>query len=91
MAHTLRDKNRLLVRVRRMKGQVEAIERSLQADHECTAILQQIAAVRGAANSLMSDIFEEHLREHLGPRSGSVAQRERDLRDVAQILKRYLR
>jgi DNA-binding FrmR family transcriptional regulator len=91
MGHTLREKDRLLARIRRMKGQVEAVERALTADHECTAILQQIAAVRGAANSLMSDVFEEHIREHLGPRSGSVSQRERDLKEVARIVKRYLR
>ena len=91
MTHTLRDKNRLLVRVRRMKGQVEALERALEEDRGCTHVLQQIAAVRGAANGLMSDVFEEHLREHLGPKSGSVAQRERHLKEVADVIKRYLR
>ncbi len=91
MAHTLRDKPRLLARVRRMQGQVAALERALQDDKECTAILQQIAAVRGAATGLMSDVFGEHLREHLGPRSGSVTQRERDLKEVARIVKSYLR
>jgi DNA-binding FrmR family transcriptional regulator len=91
MGHTLRDKDRLLVRVRRIKGQVEAVERALTADADCTAILQQIAAIRGASNALMTDVFEEHLREHLGPRSGSVAQRERDLKEVAAVVKRYLR
>ncbi len=45
----------------------------------------------GAANGLMSDVLEEHLREHLGPQSGSVAQRERDLLEVGQIFRRYLR
>jgi len=53
--------------------------------------LQQIAAVRGAANGLMSDVLEEHLREHLGPQAGSVTQRERDLVEVGQIVRRYLR
>ena len=91
MAHTLRDKDRLLARVRRMKGQVEALERALQQDRDCVHVLQQTAAVRGAASGFMSDVFEEHLREHLGPKSGSVAERERHLKDVAEIIKRYLR
>lgn len=91
MAHTLRERDRLLARVRRMKGQVEALERALEKDRDCAAILQQIAAVRGAANGLMSDVFEEHLREHLGPKSGSVMERERHLKEVAEIIKRYLR
>lgn len=91
MAHLLRNKSRLLARVRRMRGQAEALERALSDDQECTAVLQQIAAVRGAANGLMSDVLEEHLREHLGPQSGSVAQRERDLVEIGQIVRRYLR
>ena len=91
MAHILRNKARLLARVRRMRGQTEALERALSQDQECTAVLQQIAAVRGAANGLMSDVLEEHLREHLGPQSGSVTQRERDLIEVGQIVRRYLR
>jgi DNA-binding FrmR family transcriptional regulator len=91
MPHLLRNKARLLARVRRMRGQTEALERALNEDQECTAVLQQIAAVRGAANGLMSDELEEHLREHLGPQSGSVTQRERDLVEVGQIVRRYLR
>lgn len=91
MAHTLRGKAHLLTRVRRMKGQVEALHRALEENHECTDILQQIAAVRGAANGLMADVLEEHLREHLCPKSGSVQQRERGLTEVARIVKRYLK
>jgi DNA-binding FrmR family transcriptional regulator len=91
MAHTLRDKDKLLTRVRRMQGQTAALERALKGDEDCTQILQQIAAVRGAANGLMSDVLEEHLREHLGPQSGTVAARERGLQDVARIVRRYLR
>ena len=91
MAHLLRNKDRLLARVRRLRGQAEALERALGEDQECTAVLQQIAAVRGAANGLMSDVLEEHLREHLGPQGGSVAQRERDLVEIGLIFRRYLR
>jgi DNA-binding FrmR family transcriptional regulator len=91
MAHLLANKDRLIARVRRLRGQAEALERALTEDQECPAVLQQIAAVRGAANGLMSDVLEEHLREHLGPQGGSVAQRERDLVEIGQILRRYLR
>jgi len=91
MAHTLRDKDRLVARVRRMKGQVAALEVALGANRDCTQILQQLAAVRGAASGLMSDVLEEHLRKHLGPTSGTVAERERGLQDVARIVRRYMR
>ncbi len=91
MEHTRRDKGRLLSRVRRMQGQVKALERLLQDERECTDVLQQIAAVRGAAPGLMADVLEEHLHEHLGERSGSARQRAQDLRNVAHIVKRYLK
>ena len=91
MTHVRRDKDRLLSRVRRMRGQVEALERALLADRECTDVLQQIAAVRGAATGLMADVLEEHLQEHLGAENSSPQQRARDLREVAHIVKRYLK
>ena len=91
MAHTRRDKQRLLARVGRMQGQVKALERLLQAERTCADVLQQIAAVRGAATSLMADVLEEHLHEHLGARGGSLLQRSRELREVAHIVKRYLK
>lgn len=91
MAHTRREKSRLLLRVRRMQGQVEALQRLLQEDRECTEVLQQIAAVRGAATGLMADVLEEHLQEHLGNEGSSPQQRARDLKEVAQIVKRYLK
>ncbi|OYX68649.1 MAG: transcriptional regulator, partial [Caulobacter sp. 32-67-35] len=52
MGHTVREKSKLLGRVRRIRGQVEAIERALEAETECAAVLQLIASVRGAMNGL---------------------------------------
>lgn len=91
MAHALRDSQRLLVRVRRMRGQLTALERALQDGKDCAAVLQQIAALRGAATGFMADVFEEHLREHLGPKHGTVQAREQSLAEVARIAKRYLK
>ncbi len=91
MAHTRRDNARLLARVRRMQGQVEALERLLRDQRECNDVLQQIAAVRGAATGLMADVLEEHLQEHLSNASGTAQQRAQDLRELAHIVKRYLK
>jgi DNA-binding FrmR family transcriptional regulator len=91
MAHARRDNDRLLARVRRMQGQVEALERLLSEQRECNDVLQQIAAVRGAATSLMADVLEEHLQEHLSNHGGSAQQRTEDLRELAHIVKRYLK
>lgn len=65
MSHTIKDQKKLLARVRRIKGQAEALERALENGGECSAILQQIAAVRGAVNGLMAQVLEGHVREHL--------------------------
>jgi len=65
MAHTARDKKKLLNRVRRIRGQVDAIERTLETEGECASLLQTIAATRGALNGLMAEVAEGHIREHV--------------------------
>ena len=65
MAHTLRDKKKLLNRVRRIRGQVDAIEKALEQEQDCSSILQTIAACRGAINGLMAVIMEGHIRLHV--------------------------
>lgn len=91
MAHTISGGKQLLARVRRIRGQAEALERALDAGTECMAILQQIAAIRGAVNGLMSEVLEGHLREHLGSRDVSDEQRGEDLEAVVCALRRYLK
>jgi DNA-binding FrmR family transcriptional regulator len=91
MSHTIKDKKQLLTRVRRIKGQAEALEKALEQDKECVAILQQIAAIRGAVNGLMAEVLEGHLREHLGAEDVSPQQRNEDLEQVVKVLRSYLK
>src|SRR5689334_25225017 len=65
MAHTIRDKKKLLNRVRRIRGQIDAIEKALDREQDCSTILLTIAACRGAINSLMAEIIEGHIRFHV--------------------------
>ena len=65
MAHTIREKQKLLARVRRIRGQVEAIERALDAEIGCDKVLQLIAGVRGATAGLMAEVIEDHVKTHL--------------------------
>src|SRR6202041_4149025 len=65
MTHTVREKSKLLARVRRIRGQVEAIERALEAEVGCADVLQVIASVRGAVNGLMAEVIEDHIRCHV--------------------------
>ncbi len=65
MAHTIREKQKLLSRVRRMRGQVEAIERALEGEAGCEQVLHLIAGVRGAMAGLMAEVVEDHVQSHL--------------------------
>jgi DNA-binding FrmR family transcriptional regulator len=91
MAHTITGKKGLLTRVRRIKGQTEALERALEQETECSAVLQQIAAIRGAVNGLMAEVLEGHLREHLAPDAGDSKQRSEDLQQVISVLRSYMK
>ena len=70
MPHTAHEKKRVLTRLRRIRGQTEALERALEGGADCGAVLQQIAAIRGAVNGLMSEVMEAHLREEFGQPRG---------------------
>jgi DNA-binding FrmR family transcriptional regulator len=63
--HTIRHKQQLLARVRRIRGQVEAIERGLESEAGCDQILHLIAGARGAMAGLMAEVVEDHVRTHL--------------------------
>lgn len=91
MPHTIKGKKHLLTRVRRIKGQTEALEKSLDHGSECSAVLQQIAAIRGAVNGLMLEVLEGHLRDHLGTHVIPEEQRKEDLEQVVSVLRSYLK
>src|SRR5436190_18920837 len=65
MSHTTREKTKLLNRVRRIRGQVEAVERALEEEKGCADVLQLIAGARGAINGLMAEVVEDHIRLHV--------------------------
>jgi DNA-binding FrmR family transcriptional regulator len=65
MTHTIHEKKKLLARVRRVKGQVEAIERALDGEAGCERVLHLIAGARGAMAGLMAVVVEDHVRTHL--------------------------
>jgi DNA-binding FrmR family transcriptional regulator len=65
MAHTIREKKKLLARVGRIRGQIEAIERALNDEAGCERIMHMIAGVRGSVAGLMAEVVEDHVRTHL--------------------------
>jgi DNA-binding FrmR family transcriptional regulator len=65
MAHTLKDQKKLINRIRRIRGQLDAVERALEQDAGCAAVLQQATACRGALDGLIAQVVEGHIREHV--------------------------
>ncbi len=88
MAHISSDPDKkILARVRRIRGQIEGIERAIEESTDCYAVLQQTAAVRGALNGLMAELIEGHIRHHVvGDAKNGKATEE-----LVDIVRSYLR
>lgn len=92
MGHTIREKAKLLGRVRRIRGQVEALERALEAGQGCADVLHQIAAARGAMNGLMTEVIADHIQAHIAnPAISSDAERSAGANDLIEVIRSYLR
>ncbi|HMR34438.1 MAG TPA: metal/formaldehyde-sensitive transcriptional repressor [Amaricoccus sp.] len=96
MAHSPEDKKRAITRLRRIKGQAEALERAIEAGINCAPLLQQIVAMRGATNGLMAEVMESHLRETFGSQGKPVGQdgasdHDENVEGVMKILRTYLK
>jgi DNA-binding FrmR family transcriptional regulator len=92
MSHLIRDKKKLLNRVRRIRGQLNAIERELEEDRDCTSTLQTIAACRGAMNGLMARVLEGHIRFHVvDPKKKPTSQQAEATDELIDVIRTYLR
>lgn len=89
MAHMINDKVDLLKRVRRIAGQVQAIERNLEGDADCAKTLHLVAATRGAINGLLDQIIEAHAREHVAHPDLSDEDRAQGLDELLEAIRRY--
>jgi FrmR/RcnR family transcriptional regulator, repressor of frmRAB operon len=88
VGHTIREKEKLLNRVRRVRGQIEALERAVDREKGCSEVLHLVVTARGAMNSLMAEIIEDHIRMHVvdpaRERNGDRARGAEELIDVVQ-------
>lgn len=88
MPHTPEDKQRAITRLRRIKGQAEALERAVEAGSDCAPILQQLAAMRGAVHGLMADLLDSHVRETLAEKP---APSQQAIDETLALLRSYLK
>ena len=90
MPHTQREKGKLVARVRRIAGQLRAVETALEEEQDCSSVMQLIASCRGALNGLMSEVIEGHVNEHVADEKHG-GKRKIAADELLEVLKTYLR
>ncbi len=90
MTHTVQHQAKLLARVRRLKGQMEAIERAIEAEAPCGEVLNLVASVRGAVSGLTAELIEDHVREHVLEEADAAA-RARGAAELIEVVRTYLK
>jgi DNA-binding FrmR family transcriptional regulator len=92
MTHTVRDKEKLLARVARIRGQVEAVERALTAEAECEKVMHLLASTRAAMSGLMAEVIEDHVRTHLVDAEAHPGALDKDgVEQLLAVVRTYLK
>jgi DNA-binding FrmR family transcriptional regulator len=89
MAHLKRNRDLLVSRVRRIAGQVAAIERAIEQEMDCSTVLHQVAGMRGAVGGLMDALLEDHIREHVAAPGISDEDRTAAAAELVALMRRY--
>lgn len=91
MSHVAKEKVKLLNRLRRIRGQIEAIERAVEDDKECSRVLQQATSCRGAMDGFIAEVIEDHIREHMiDPAASKDDPRTQAAEELVEIVHAYL-
>ena len=91
MSHLPKEKQKLVARIKRIRGQVDSIERSLTSDDDCADVLMLLANIRGGVNSLMSEVLEDHVRLHLLSTDKGSAPPNELAEDLIDLVRAYLK
>ena len=90
--HTERERQKLIARVRRIRGQIEAVERAIEDEKGCFEVLQTVTAARGALNSLVAEMIEDHVRYHvLDPNEKIPAKRTHAAEELIDVVRAYVK
>jgi len=85
------EKQKLLSRIKRLGGQIDAVQRSVTEGDECADILMLLAAIRGGVNSLMAEILEDHIRLHITHPGRRTESTEELTEDLIGLVRAYLK
>jgi DNA-binding FrmR family transcriptional regulator len=91
MSHLDKEQTKLVARIKRIRGQVDSIERSLTSGDDCADVLMLLANVRGGINSLMAEVLEDHIRLHLLSSERSSAPPQELAEDMIELVRAYLK
>jgi DNA-binding FrmR family transcriptional regulator len=92
LMHTAREREKLISRVRRIRGQIEAVERAIVEEKGCYEVLQTVTAARGALNGLVAEMIEDHVRFHvMDPDEKVSAKRARAADELVDIVRAYVK
>jgi DNA-binding FrmR family transcriptional regulator len=91
VSHLAKEKQKLVARIKRIRGQVDSIERSLTAGDDCADVLMLLANIRGGVNSLMAEVLEDHIRLHLLSPDKTLADPNELAEDLIDLVRAYLK
>ena len=85
------DKKKLLVRLRRIGGQVEAVGRMIEEDEYCVDIMMQLSAATGALGKVGQIVLENHLKTCVqeAMTEGKKADRDEKLQELIDLFRKY--
>ncbi|WP_034731655.1 metal/formaldehyde-sensitive transcriptional repressor [Bacteriovorax sp. Seq25_V] len=90
MAHLQQDMKKIITRIRKIKGQLEAVERAIEEGKDCYSVLQTLSACRGGMNGLMGSLMEDHIKEHImtNPQNPKTSQ-DKSALELITLMKTY--
>ena len=92
LSHITANEKELITRINRIQGQFDGIKEAIAADEDCAAIMQQVAACRGAMNSLMAEIIEGEIKCHvLSPNAKANSAEAKAADELVEVLRRYIK
>ncbi|MCW5831458.1 MAG: metal/formaldehyde-sensitive transcriptional repressor [Labilithrix sp.] len=89
--HTVENKKKLIARVRRIRGQLEAVERALEDELGCAEVLRTVTSARGALNGLVGELIEDHIRSHVVDRDRATAPQREAAEELVHIVRAYVK
>ena len=92
MTHAIQEKQKLLNRIRRVRGQIDGLERALESENSCTEIMRLLTAARGALNGIMAEVVEDHIQLHMMEANRKPTRDEIEAADeLIEVLRSYIR